>query len=84
MLLILRRLAPNQALSFTELSESIRGIATNVLSNRLHRLVSERILTVATTESDRRKLLYSMTPKGGHIGPVLAEIELWSAKYWRH
>ena len=81
MLLILRRLAPNHALSFTELSASIRGIATNILSNRLHRLVSEGILTVTTTQSDRRKLLYSMTPKGTDTKPVLAAIELWSAKY---
>lgn len=82
-LLILREFALHSPLSFTQLLESIRGIATNILSDRLRTLVSEGILAVTPSESDGRKLLYSLTAKGFELGPVLAALELWGKKYER-
>jgi DNA-binding HxlR family transcriptional regulator len=80
-LLILREFALRSPLSFTQLLEFIRGIATNILSGRLRTLVSEGVLAVTPSESDGRKFLYSLTPKGFDLGPVLAALELWGKRY---
>lgn len=80
-LLILCEFGLHSPLSFTQLLEAIPGIATNILSDRLHTLVSEGILAVTPSESDGRKLLYSLTSKGFDLGPVLAAIGLWGKKY---
>jgi len=78
---ILRQFSFRSSLCYTELLADVRGIATNILSDRLRKLVREGILAVAPSNSDGRKLLYSLTSKGFDLGPVLAAIELWSKKY---
>jgi DNA-binding HxlR family transcriptional regulator len=80
-LLIVREFARRSPLSFTELLEAIAGIATNILSDRLRRLVSEGILAVTPNESDGRKLVYSLTAKGSALDPVLVEIEAWGKQF---
>lgn len=74
---------PSRVRSFTQLSQAIRGIATNILSDRLRTLVSEGILTVTASESDGRRSLYSLTSKGFDLEPFLVAIELWAKKYER-
>ena len=69
------------SLSFTELLKAIAGIATNVLSDRLRVLVSQEILAVTPSESDGRKLVYSLSSKGSALEPVLAELEAWASNY---
>jgi len=80
-LLIVRELARRSPLSFTELLEAIGGIATNILSDRLRRLVSEGIPAVIPNESDGRKLVYTLTSKGSALDPVLVEIEAWERNF---
>jgi DNA-binding HxlR family transcriptional regulator len=81
-LLIIREFARCSRLSFTELLEAIGGIATNILSDRLRRLIFQGIVDVTPDESDRRKLVYSLTSKGSALGPVLVEIEAWGKKFY--
>jgi DNA-binding HxlR family transcriptional regulator len=81
-LLIAREFARCGPLSFTELLAAIGGIATNILSDRLRRLVAQGILAVTPNESDGRKLVYSLSSKGSALKPMLAEIEAWGRKYY--
>jgi DNA-binding HxlR family transcriptional regulator len=77
-LLILRDMVLREFRSFKELLESGEGIATNILSRRLRKLLDHGILTVERNVSDRRKLVYSLIVKGIDLAPVLTEMVLWN------
>jgi DNA-binding HxlR family transcriptional regulator len=54
------------------------GIARNILSDRLNKLVSGGILQRTPDPSDRRKVIYSLTPKGEALMPVVLALRQWS------
>lgn len=80
-LLIVRELTLTSPLTFTELLAAVRGISTNILSHRLHQLVSQQLLNVDQDRADGRKMFYSLTPIGRDLQPVIRSIELWGTKY---
>ncbi|MEM9044069.1 MAG: helix-turn-helix domain-containing protein [Pseudomonadota bacterium] len=53
------------------------GVARNILSNRLGRLVDEGILEKQPVHIGARRLEYRITPKGEALRPVLDWIEDW-------
>lgn len=53
------------------------GIARNILSDRLGKLVSGGILERSSDPSDRRKVVYSLTGKGRALLPVVLAIRQW-------
>jgi DNA-binding HxlR family transcriptional regulator len=53
------------------------GIARNILSDRLGKLVAGGILERSPDPSDRRKVIYSMTTKGEALLPVVLAIRQW-------
>lgn len=53
------------------------GIARNILSDRLARLVAGGILERAADASDKRKVVYSLTPKGEGLLPVVLALRQW-------
>jgi DNA-binding HxlR family transcriptional regulator len=57
------------------------GIARNILSNRLARLVENGILERAADTSDRRKVAYRLTEKGRDLLPVLLSLRQWGEKW---
>ena len=59
------------------------GIARNILSDRLGKLVAGGILERAPDGSDRRKIVYSLTPKGEGLLPVVLAIRQWGEE-WGH
>ena len=59
------------------------GIARNILSNRLARLVKGGILERRNDISDRRKVIYSLSPKGEALLPVLIALRQWGQD-WGH
>ncbi|MDQ3245358.1 MAG: helix-turn-helix transcriptional regulator [Pseudomonadota bacterium] len=59
------------------------GIARNILSDRLSKLVAGGILVRSADPSDRRKVVYSMTPKGEALLPVFAALRQWGEE-WCH
>ena len=59
------------------------GIARNILSNRLARLVEGGILERSADRTDRRKVIYSLTPKGEALLPVLIALRQWGQD-WGH
>jgi DNA-binding HxlR family transcriptional regulator len=59
------------------------GIARNILSNRLARLVEGGILERRSDLTDRRKVIYSLSPKGEALLPVLIALRQWGQD-WGH
>ena len=54
------------------------GIARNILSDRLARLVAGGILERSLDASDKRRVIYAMTPKGEALLPVVIALRQWS------
>ena len=53
------------------------GIARNILSNRLSKLVDEGILVRQPVNSEARRLEYRLTRKGEALRPALELIDEW-------
>ena len=80
-LLIIRDMMLRGFNSYKQFLDSYEGIATNILSDRLKRLIAHGIITTKEDPSDGRKLIYVLTPKGLDLAPVLTEMVLWAAKH---
>jgi DNA-binding HxlR family transcriptional regulator len=59
------------------------GIARNILSDRLGRLVAGGILERSPDPTDKRKVIYSLTPKGEGLLPVVLALRQWGEE-WGH
>jgi DNA-binding HxlR family transcriptional regulator len=57
------------------------GIARNILSNRLSKMVAGEILERSPDPSDRRKVIYSLTPKGEGLLPVVLALRQWGEEW---
>ncbi|MGF1503097.1 MAG: winged helix-turn-helix transcriptional regulator [Paracoccaceae bacterium] len=53
------------------------GMARNILSNRLSRLVDEGILEKRPVRAGARRLEYRLTEKGQALTPILTELDVW-------
>ena len=80
-LLILRDLVFGRARFYRQMLESGEGIATNVLAERLRRLERAGLVSKRRDPEDRKRFIYSLTPKGLDTLPILLEMILWGAKY---
>ena len=59
------------------------GVARNILSDRLAKLVAGGIMERAHDSADRRKIIYTLTPKGEALLPVLVALRQWGEQ-WGH
>ena len=57
------------------------GIARNILSNRLARLVEHGILDRAPCADDRRRIEYRLTEKGFDLLPAMLALRQWGEKW---
>lgn len=81
-LLVIRDMIFGGRRHFRELlTKSQEGIASNILADRLKRLVDQGILTRGDDPSHKQKALYSLTRKGIALVPVLAQIGAWGRRY---
>jgi len=80
-LLIIRDMMLRGFKTYKEFMECYEGIATNILTDRLRRLVSYGIIDTKTDPLDGRKVIYRLTPKGIDLAPVLTEMVLWAAAH---
>ena len=80
-LLILCKLTLLGIQSFNALLASVEGIATNILSNRLRKLLAQKVIGVGHDGSDRRRRNYRLTPKGEDLAPVLSEMMRWTTRH---
>lgn len=80
-LLIIRDMMLRGFCTYKEFLECYEGIATNILADRLHKLVAYGIITSEPDRSDGRKLIYLLTEKGIDLAPVLTEMVLWASAH---
>jgi DNA-binding HxlR family transcriptional regulator len=80
-LLIIRDLMVRGYKTFGEFLGSGEGIASNILADRLQRLVEYGIATAEIEETDARRINYRLTEKGIDLAPVILELLLWSARH---
>ena len=80
-LLIVRDMMLRGSRTFKEFLEGYEGIATNILADRLHKLMAYGIIAAEPDPWDGRKLIYSLTAKGIDLAPVLTEMVLWAAAH---
>jgi DNA-binding HxlR family transcriptional regulator len=80
-LLIIRDMMLRGFRTYKEFMECYEGIATNILADRLRKLVAYGIIAAEPDPSDGRKLIYSLTAKGMDLAPVLTEMVLWAAAH---
>lgn len=59
----------------------VLGIARNILSNRLSRLVEAGILKREHCADDRRRIEYRLTPKGNDLLPAMLALRQWGEKW---
>jgi DNA-binding HxlR family transcriptional regulator len=80
-LLIIRDMMLRSFQSYKEFMECYEGIATNILADRLRKLVDYGIIATEADASDGRKVIYVLTEKGIDLAPVLTEMVLWAAAH---
>ena len=80
-LLIIRDMMLRGSRTFKEFLNCYEGIATNILADRLRKLVAHGIITTKSDPADGRKLIYLLTAKGIDLAPVLTEMVLWAAAH---
>jgi len=80
-LLIIRDMMLRGFKTYKQFLECYEGIATNILADRLRKLVAYGIISTSPDPSDRRKVIYRLTPKGIDLAPVLTEMVLWAAAH---
>lgn len=77
---LILRAAFNRVHHFEEFL-SVLGIARNILSNRLARLVEHGIMKRQALPEDRRKIEYRLTEKGFDLLPAMLALRFWGEKY---
>jgi DNA-binding HxlR family transcriptional regulator len=62
---------------------AVLGIARNILSNRLGKLVEHGIMAREPQQDDRRKIAYRLTAKGVDLLPALIALRQWGERHGR-
>ena len=63
------------------LSQSEEGIASNILADRLKKLLERGLLTKRDDPSHKQKAIYSLTEPAIQLLPVLAQIGAWGRRH---
>ena len=81
-LLVIRDIVFVNRRHFRELlTQSMEGIASNILADRLRRLVEQGIITKSDDPTHQQKAIYSLTEKGIALVPLLLEMAAWGHEY---
>jgi DNA-binding HxlR family transcriptional regulator len=80
-LLVLRDLMFAGKRHFRELLQSDEHISSNILADRLARLVEHGLLTKAEDPTHKQKAIYSLTEKSIALLPVIVQIGAWSSRW---
>ena len=75
-LLIVRDLFLGRA-RFKDFTASPEGIPTNILADRLERLLAHGVVEQIPAEDGTKRLAYRLTEKGKTLGPVLKAVRDW-------
>ena len=80
-LLVLRDLMFGGKRHFRELLQSDEKISTNILADRLARLVEQGMLTKTDDPTHKQKAIYSLTEKAISLLPVIVQIGAWGSRW---
>jgi DNA-binding HxlR family transcriptional regulator len=81
-LLIIRDMMFGNRRHFRELLHgSEEGIASNILSDRLHRLTEQGLVSRAPDPSHKQKVIYSLTEPAIQLVPVMAHLGAWGRRH---
>lgn len=81
-LLVIRDIIFMDRRHFRELlTNSMEGIASNILADRLQRLVQQGIIVKSDDATHKQKAIYSLTERGIELLPILMEMVVWGHKY---
>ena len=62
---------------FKEFAASAEGIPTNILTDRLERLLARGIIQQMPAEDGTKRMAYRLTKKGKALGPILKAMRDW-------
>lgn len=80
-LLIVRDLMFSGRHHYRELLQSEEGISSNILAERLGRLVEAGVLSRTDDPTHKQKAIYRLTPMGIDLLPMIAALGSWGRKY---
>ncbi|WP_455205205.1 winged helix-turn-helix transcriptional regulator [Kaarinaea lacus] len=80
-LLVIRDLFADKS-TYSEFQESPEAIPTNILADRLNRLVEQGLVEKSPYQERPVRYAYTLTPKGRDLGPLLVEMVKWGEKYF--
>src|ERR1700728_1589947 len=80
-LLIVRELLLQGPCRFTDLKNGLPGIAPNLLSSRLRELEDGGLVARQDAPPPVATVLYTLTPSGLSLEPVLKALGLWGLRY---
>ena len=63
------------------LNESLEGIASNILSDRLQRLTANGLLSRGSDPAHKQRVVYSLTEKAIDLVPLMATMGSWGMRY---
>ena len=66
---------------FKDFAASPERIPTNILSDRLERLIEEQIIVQVPVAEGSKRLSYQLTPKGETLRPVLGSLHEWGLQW---
>jgi DNA-binding HxlR family transcriptional regulator len=80
-LLVLRDMMFAGKRHFRELLQSDEHISSNILADRLAKLVEHGLLTKADDPTHKQKAIYSLTEKAISLLPVIVQIGAWGSRW---
>lgn len=81
-LVVLRDMMACNRRTFGELfSQSMEGIASNVLAARLRHLEAAGLITCAPDPSHKQKKIYSLTERAIQLVPLIVELGVWGVAH---
>ena len=66
---------------FKDFTASPEHIPTNILTERLQRLLDHQIIEQTPAEEGGKRLAYRLTQKGQALGPMLKQMRDWGLKW---
>src|SRR6056297_146365 len=83
MLVIVKQMLIEDAMTFKDFVESKEAIATNILTSKLKVLEEHGIIRKMKLPNNRKTSLYVLTESGLSLTPIIVELALWSDRYLR-
>lgn len=82
-LVIVKQMLIEDAMTFKDFVDSSEAIATNILTNKLKVLEDLGIVRKQKLPNNRKTNLYTLTESGLSLTPIIVELALWSDRYLR-